>query len=74
MSQAMRLEGKVSENSIFSVVSARCCSMRCTQHFLREAEEALRMEMWSADHALWKHMKLQVHRNAYKVERRRVVP
>ena len=73
MSRATRLERKVSENSILSVASVRCCSRRCTQHFPREAVEALRTEMWSADHALRKHMKLQVHRNAYVVERRRVV-
>jgi hypothetical protein len=73
MSRATRLERKVSGKSILSVVSARCCSMRSTQHFLQEAVKALRTEMWSADHVLRKHMKLQVHRNAYEVERRRVV-
>jgi hypothetical protein len=73
MSLATRLERKVSENSILSVASARCCSMRCIQHYPREAVKALRTKMWSADHALRKHMKLQVHRNAYEVERRRVV-
>jgi hypothetical protein len=73
MSRATRLERKVFENSILSVASARCCSMRYIQHFPQEAVEALRTEMWSADHALQKHMKLQVHRNTYEVERRRVV-
>ena len=73
MLRAMRLERKVFENSILSVASARCCSMKCTQYFPREAVEALQTEMWYTDHALWKHMKLQVHRNAYEVEKKRVI-
>jgi hypothetical protein len=73
MSIGTHLERKISENSILSVASARCCSMRCTQHFPREAVMALQMKMWYADHALWKQMKLQVHTNAYEVDSRKVV-
>jgi hypothetical protein len=73
MSQTTRLERKIFEDSTLSIASACCCSMRCIQHFPREAVKALQTEMWSVDHALRKHMKLQVHRNAYKVVRRRVV-
>jgi hypothetical protein len=68
-----RLECKLCENSIRSIVSEKCCSMSCTQHFLRQAVKVVQIEMWSGDHALRKHIKLQVHRNAYKVDGRKVV-
>jgi hypothetical protein len=73
MSAGMRLERRIFENSILSMAGARCCSIKCTQYFPREVVVALRTEMWSADHALRKHMKLQVHRNAYEVDSRKVV-
>jgi hypothetical protein len=47
--------------------------MRCIQYFLREATEVVSIVMWSVDHALRKHMKLQVHRNAYNVDSHKVV-
>lgn len=72
MSAGMRLERRIFENSILSMASACCCSMKCTEYFLREVVMALRTEMWSTDHALQKHMKLQVHRNAYEVDSRKV--
>jgi hypothetical protein len=34
---------------------------------------AVQTEMWCADHALRKHMKLQVHRNTYEVDKRKVL-
>jgi hypothetical protein len=33
----------------------------------------MQTEMWSTDHALKNHMKLQVHRSAYKVDSHKVV-
>jgi hypothetical protein len=68
-----RLERKLYENSIHSVARENCCPMSCTQHFPREAVKIVRIEMWSGDHALRKHMKLQVHRTAYEVDDRKVV-
>jgi hypothetical protein len=68
-----RLERKICENSIRSVASENCCPMSCTQHFPREAVKVVRTEMWSGDHVLRKHMKLQVHRTTYDVDGRKVV-
>jgi hypothetical protein len=67
------LERKLCENSIRSVASKNRCPMSCTQHFPHEAIKVVRTEMWSGDHALRKHMKLQVHRAAYEVDGRKVV-
>jgi hypothetical protein len=67
------LEYKLCENSIHSVASKNCCPMSCTQYFPREAVKVVRTKMWSSDHALRKHMKLQVHRTAYEVDGRNVV-
>jgi hypothetical protein len=68
-----RLECKLCENSIRSVASENWCPMRCTQYFPREAVRAVQTKMWSADHALRKRMKLQVHRNTYEVDKRKVL-
>jgi hypothetical protein len=68
-----RIERKLCENSIYSVASENCCPMRCMQYFPREAIRAVRTEMWSIDHALRKHMKLQVHRNTYEVDGSKVL-
>jgi hypothetical protein len=68
-----RLERKLYENSIHSVARENCCPMSCTQHFPREVVKVVRTKMWSDDHALRKHMKLQVHRTAYEVDGRKVV-
>jgi hypothetical protein len=68
-----RLERKLCENSICFVASKNCYLMSCTQHFPHEAIKVVRTEMWSGDHALRKHMKLQVHRTAYEVDGHKVV-
>jgi hypothetical protein len=68
-----RLECKLCENSIRSVASENYYPMSCRQHFPCEDVKVVRTEMWSGDHALRKHMKLQVHRTAYEVDGRKVV-
>jgi hypothetical protein len=67
------LERKLCKNSIRSVASENCYPMRSTQHFPLWAVKAVRTEMWSADHALRKHMKLQVHRNTYEVDGHKIL-
>jgi ribosomal protein L34E len=47
--------------------------MSYTQHFPRHAVKVVQTKMWSGDHALRKHMKLEVHRNAYEVHGHKVV-
>lgn len=68
-----RLECKLCENSICSVVSKNYCPMSCTQYFPREAVKVVQTKMWSSDHAFRKHMKFQVHRTAYKIDGHKVV-
>lgn len=58
-----KLQRLTSEQSLFEVSTKACCMRRCTRKISPEVVKSLRHEMWSSDHKLRSHIKLEVHRH-----------
>jgi hypothetical protein len=67
------LEQKLCENFIRFVARENCFLKSCIEDFSHEAVKVVQTKMWFTDYALRKYMKLQVHRNAYKVDGHKVI-
>ena len=58
-----KLQRMISDQAIWEVASKTCCMRRCTRKIEPEVVRSLRYEMWSSDHKLRSHIKLEVHRH-----------
>lgn len=58
-----KLERLTSDQALWEVASKTCCLRRCTRRISVDVVKSLRHEMWSSDHKLRSHIKLEVHRH-----------